>query len=355
MCQAFGELGHEVCLFNPRFDFGVTLSDIAAFYGINGSIKIARLPRPVNRIKGLLRYSWSYRWLIHSYRPDLIYIRDLGAKVYLPCAFPGAKIFEAHLLHVDNPFIKSLENDPGLMKFVVISSALSSDYCRSYSWLKHKLSVHHDGADLGEAPCSAINSPISLRPDKLNAGYISNLYPGKGMEMIKRLLPHAKFCHFHILGGKGDELQFWQDQCADASNITFYGFRSPKEVERLRSSFDCLLAPFQSRVMVGPDTDAARWMSPLKIFEYMASRKPIVASDLPVIREVLRDGVNALLCQPEDLQQWLLALKLLWQEPEKGVTLADEALETLALNYTWKVRAKRILAGLPHLGCDVKS
>jgi len=343
MCEAFAELGHDVCLFNPRIVHGISSAELRTFYGVSSRIKFCRLPRPRNRLKGLIRYAWSYRLAIKSFRPDLLYIRDHGAKVYVPCRLRTSKIFEAHLLHLDNPHIQALENDSMLRKFVVISSALKSEYVRSYPTLIDKLSVHHDGAVPILASERQASIPFEFPTEKLNVAYIGNLYPGKGMEIIQQLLPLADFCHFHIIGGQEADLELWEKRCSMASNITFHGFYNPADVELLRSQFNCLLAPFQSRVMVGPSTDAARWMSPLKIFEYMASGTPIIASDLPVIREVLENEVTAFLCNPDNPLEWLKALQRVRDDPEKCVEISLRALETLRQDYSWHERARRIL------------
>jgi glycosyltransferase involved in cell wall biosynthesis len=249
-------------------------------------------------------------------------------------------------LHPNNPHLRALELDPQLRRFVVISDMLGQDYLKIYPSLLPKISVHHDGADPAASPRGTVPPAlIPMQSGKLNAAYIGNLYPGKGMEMIARLLPLAPFCHFHILGGQDTDLKRWKASCEGASNISFYGYRSPADVEILRTSFDCLLAPFQSRVMVGPDTDASRWMSPLKIFEYMAAGRPIIASNLPVIREVLRDGVNALLCSPDDPQEWLNALRTLHENPETGTRIAIASKRDLNMRYTWRTRAEKILEG----------
>ncbi len=342
MCQAFAELGHEVRLYNPRILPCATTSDLATFYGIGESFSICRLPRPRNRLKGLIRYTRSYRSSIQSFRPDLLYIRDHGAKIYIPCRLKTRKIFEAHLLHLDSPYIQDLEKDPYLRQFVVISSALKHDYAQHYPGLLSQLSVHHDGANLTTLPDSSVNS-IFLKSQKVNVAYIGNLYPGKGMELIQKLLPIADFCHFHIIGGQGDELELWQERCSDSENITFYGFLSPAVVESMRTQFDCFLAPFQLNVMIGPGTDAAKWMSPLKIFEYMASGKLIIASDLPVIREVLEHEFNALLCRPDNPLEWLSALRRVRDEQERCAEIAENALEVIRTKYTWLERARQIL------------
>lgn len=347
MCDAFVDLGHEVRLFNPRISAGVSSAELASFYGIRDRISLCRLPRPRNRLKGLIRYTRTYRREIERFRPDLLYMRDHGAKVYIPCQVKIKKIFEAHLLQLHSPHIEALVQDPTLLRFVVISSALRQAYARCYPGLITKLSVHHDGAVPTTQPERTATIKPSLRSDKLNAAYIGNLYPGKGMELIESLLPIADFCHFHIIGGQGEELDHWKKQCATASNITFHGFCSPAEVEAMRSEFDCLLAPFQTSVMVGPTTNAAQWMSPLKIFEYMASGKPIIASDLPVIREVLTHKETAFLCPPGDPLAWLAALRSIRNEPDQCREVAKRALNMLLKDYSWSERARRIL--LPDL------
>src|SRR3546814_2148470 len=65
--------------------------------------------------------------------------------------------------------------------------------------------------------------------------------------------------------------------------------------------------PNQVQVWAG-NIDIGRWTSPLKLFEYMAHGLPIIASDLPNIREVLRHGETGLLVPSGDLDSWLLTL-----------------------------------------------
>jgi glycosyltransferase involved in cell wall biosynthesis len=100
----------------------------------------------------------------------------------------------------------------------------------------------------------------------------------------------------------------------------------------MRSQFKCYLAPYLANVMVGSETDAAKWISPLKILEYMASCKPIIASDLPVFREVLEHEFNALLCRPDNLLGWLSALRRVRYDQD---ICAENALEVIRTKYTW--------------------
>lgn len=90
------------------------------------------------------------------------------------------------------------------------------------------------------------------------------------------------------------------------------------------------------------DADIARWTSPLKLFEYMAAGLPIVSSDLPVLRDVLKPEVNALLCEPDQPKQWCEQLKRLWRHPA-AEQLGRRARQDFETRYSWRARARGIL------------
>jgi len=82
-------------------------------------------------------------------------------------------------------------------------------------------------------------------------------------------------------------------------------------------------------------------MSPLKIFEYMSHKKPIVTSDLPVLREVLSES-NSILAKAESTESWIKAIKNLENEEIREV-IANKAYSDFIENYTWKKRAENII------------
>lgn len=84
-------------------------------------------------------------------------------------------------------------------------------------------------------------------------------------------------------------------------------------------------------------------MSPLKLFEYMSQARPIVASDIPVIREVLTPGEDALLCDPNDFAAWQAALVRLRDNSLLRTKLALASLENATNRFSWSDRATRIL------------
>jgi glycosyltransferase involved in cell wall biosynthesis len=128
--------------------------------------------------------------------------------------------------------------------------------------------------------------------------------------------------------------------------MVFYGTVAPAETDGLRGSFDVLLAPYHRPASDPAASGHTPWLSPLKLMEYMASGKPIVCSDLPAYREVLSDEQTALLCDPDDVQSWRLAMQRLWDDPALRDRLGAAARAQFLNGNTWQDRARKVLGGL---------
>jgi glycosyltransferase involved in cell wall biosynthesis len=97
-------------------------------------------------------------------------------------------------------------------------------------------------------------------------------------------------------------------------------------------------------VLVLPNPRSAistEFTSPLKLFEYMASGRPIVASDLPSIREVLTDGYNALLVEAGNPQALIDGVRRIKADTALAERLATQALQDVH-RFTWDRRAERL-------------
>jgi glycosyltransferase involved in cell wall biosynthesis len=145
------------------------------------------------------------------------------------------------------------------------------------------------------------------------------------------------------VGGTPEEVARWKSE-VPADNLVFYGFVSPDKVYDYMGTFDAMLAPFQPNVLVGDrKVDIARWMSPLKIFEYMAGGKPIIASNLPVLQEVLTDNENALLTDAADPHGWVAKINRLADDEALRRKLGQQAQKDFFSHYTWEKRAEILL------------
>ena len=157
---------------------------------------------------------------------------------------------------------------------------------------------------------------------------------------------------FHVIGGDESDLEYWKKMMRQ-KNVYFHGFVPHGRLNSYYRKLDIVLAPYQKKVFIAPrgvtarwNVDISRWTSPLKIFEYMAYGKPIIASNLSVIKEFLRDGKNALLCDPEDVESWKGSiLKLKESEPLRK-KLGTQAFEDLQNKYTWVKRAEKVVRSI---------
>jgi glycosyltransferase involved in cell wall biosynthesis len=104
------------------------------------------------------------------------------------------------------------------------------------------------------------------------------------------------------------------------------------------------LLPYGRRVEASSGGDIAAFLSPMKLFEYLACGRAILASDLPVLGEVL-NAANSLTLPGDDAPAWAAALGSLSADPARRQARGAQARRDAA-NYTWERRAARMLEGL---------
>jgi len=125
-------------------------------------------------------------------------------------------------------------------------------------------------------------------------------------------------------------------------NVILTGFVPNAELPRYQAACDVLLMPYQRQVAASSGGDISRYLSPMKLFEYLACERPIVSSDLPVLREVLHAG-NSILLPCDDTDAWVSALQKLEIDAGLRQRLATQA-RLDAQQYTWEARAEKILS-----------
>ena len=347
MCQAFADNGHETILVAPdRPD--VTLQDVAdpfEYYNVSKSYKLQFLKSPKIG-KKTVGYICSLFNFLRKNKFDVIYSRFLIGTV-ISVFLRRKTIFESHDPVFRNGLIKKIlfnyiSNSKKMVKIVVISEALKKIYTRYNTTLTSKLCVAHDGSD----SINDFSTRVKLRGAfDFNVGYIGHLYPGKGVEVIELVSPMCPNVGFHIIGGLEQDIDHWKSKIKQ-DNVFFYGFLPQSELTKYINSLDICLLPNQHVVSVygGGKTNISEFTSPLKMFDYMAHKKAIISSNLPVLKEVLND-TSSILVDPEDFEGWQKAIEQL-SDDELRNSISQKAYDDFEKKYSWKRRAKNILKEL---------
>lgn len=347
MARSLAAAGHSVRL----HACGDSAVDDFSYYDVLRIFEIVKSPRPPFRGGGVILAQRVARAVRAGPLPDLIYGRHL-ASLLAVSRLGRPLVYEAHSTPSNQ--LRALAESwlfrsSGFVRLVVITQALRQAYLRRFPSLSgDRVVTAHDGADLPSVQPTAPDRPWPGRKGALQCGYVGHLYVGRGIEMIVALatrLPHADF---HVVGGTEEDLAAWVARGLPP-NMHMHGFIPHGRLGQLFERFDLVLAPYHpvGVGVTGWSGDTARWMSPLKLFEYMAHSKAIVCSDVPVLREVLQDQVTALLVPPADIAAWEAAVRALAARPEWRHSLGEAARRVLETRYTWDIRARHVLAALP--------
>jgi glycosyltransferase involved in cell wall biosynthesis len=360
-CYALAERGHDIVLL-VRPDTLEPARDPFEFYGLTprDRLRIARVkvsgPAPVRRLQYLIASLEQSRNLAGL---DVVLTRDLGC-ASLHARVHGARspalVYESHgyspSVSGQLPNLLSTASSPSRAKlrrlarreqtvwqradgYVTITRALAEELAARLG-PRERVDVVPDGARIEAGQVFDWEGPAQ----PAWATYAGHLYPWKGVDTFIEALALAPGLCGRIVGGHPGEADLGRLRALTAARglgdcVEFTGMVPPHEVARWLRASDVLVLPNRA-------TDvSARYTSPLKLFEYLAAGRPIVASDLPALREVLHDGENALLVPPDDAQALSAALQRVTADRPLAVRLARRAFED-AQAYSWGRRAERL-------------
>ncbi|WP_278444600.1 glycosyltransferase [Stutzerimonas kunmingensis] len=355
MCQAFADNGHDVTLLAPdckhRYETGV--DDVFEYYGVRKNFIIKKLPSP--NIRG---NSWVYTFFIWLF---LLKNRDTGLVYgrFLNGCFVASKmnipvVFESHVPDFGKKglvgkLFSSLVSSKQLKFVTVISNALKNMYLRENILPDGRVVVAHDGADAVQ--CFSNKARLKGSKDALKVGYVGHLYKGKGVEVIEGLVPYLdKNIELHVIGGMRSDIEKWQRKIS-SEQVFFYGFVKQEKVSSYINALDVCLLPNQRMVLphgsLNDKDNISDFTSPIKMFDYMAHGKAIIASNLPVLKEVLTEQ-NAIFCEPDDYIGWVTAINY-FNDKARREQKGQKALDDFQ-QYTWYRRADMLLTMLKAQG-----
>ncbi len=369
-CEAFAAAGYDVTLWvSRRWNTPQMrrITDPCAYYGVERNFRIRRLPCldffPLFPSESAgarlafylltLSYALVMFFALPFIRADVFYSRDELLLALLSWLKPKESLaYEAHLFPSSGRGA-ALQRTvcQGVGSVIAITPQLRDDLVEMRNADARRIISAHDGIRRARFEALPDTSEARRRlgwdENAFIVGYVGSLKMiglDKGVGTLLDAVANIEGAQLALVGGQmGDAQELGRRRIRlglPDERFIYIGHVPPGDVPLYLRAFDVCAMPHPAT------TQFARYTSPLKLFEYMASAGAIVASDLPGWSDVLRDGETGLLVPPDDAAAWSAAIRALQQDSQLRRKLGDNAREQVMANYTWTVRAKRILAHL---------
>ena len=350
---ALKELGHEIIMVEPR-----SIKDKQ----FGKSSKVVSLVRKF--LPGYIHEWIEFFYTIHDFiqlfktikktQPDCIYERY---NLFLPSGIWIKKLFKIPLvLEVNSPLFNERDKNDGISSkalalwtenyvwqsadLVLPVTHVLADIMMSRNILKDKIRVIPNGINKNKfihqkIDDQAVKNKFNLK-NKLILGFSGFVRDWHRLDIVIDAIASHKTENWHLLlvgdGPVRQRLEAQAEELGVADRVTFTGLISRDLIPEYVAAFDIALQP-----------EVVAYASPLKLFEYMALGKAILAPDRPNIKEILTDEEDCLLFSPDQKDDFILKLELLAQSPNLQKKIGLGAIDTVNnKGLYWQENAKTI-------------
>jgi glycosyltransferase involved in cell wall biosynthesis len=273
---------------------------------------------------------------------DAFYSREITTLATLRLLRPGVRrhfFYEAHTFPGSRAGI-SLHRAvlPSIGGVVAITHGLADEY-RKLGLPAEMICVAPDAADVARFNVCRQDEArrrLGWPASQQAVVYTGHFYAWKGLDTLAAAMRDSP-AHLYLVGGIPEMIAELRLRLVGQDNLHVVGWVPPTQIPLYLAAADVLALPNSGREAI-----SRQHTSPLKLFEYMAAARPIVASDLPSLREVLSDGVNALLVPADDAQALARGINRLLTEPALCRRLVQQARQD-AEAYSWDKRAATVM------------
>jgi len=356
LCNAFNELGAEIHLVKPwRYkNRKINSDDIYKIYGINNKFNIVNTPyldlsmiqnfspdlllRSVNYLSKRIWQKHVVNYVVNNFSPDIIHMRN-----NIPFALYHLrkinKLVFLEFYDVPTKFYLDIYKKAIVGNKNLILSAITSNLADKISELfqieRKKIAISPSGVDKSRFSKHILN----FNKIRKTIMYIGSLHSNRGIDNFILASKHVNEHDFLIVGGTeqdSDKLKV-KFNLNNKSNLKFVSHQTHSKISDYYNNADILILPMTSN-----QSHTRLYSSPNKLFEYMASGKPIIASDLPSINEVVTHNHSALLFKPDDSNDLTKKIYELVNNKKLAEKLSLNSLN-LVDNYTWQTKARNML------------
>lgn len=338
---------------NPFALYGIEvpfeLKTLNAFFMRQG--KDGNIYTLLSVIERFLRYSSEAQKLVRKNRGKKIifysknYSFNLFFLAFRLCNPRLRLIFEAHYPP------KTLLHKYILGKMDMINcntETLKNDLIQKVGLNESKIFSSHQGVNLDyiekiRVPKEKARDLLKLPKDKPLIVYTGKVIPqSKEVKLIlKTAHSFESEAEIIIVGGLKENVEYYLKYIRNKKikNASIIGYVPPSHVYYYQFAADVLISFYEKGLELN------RYRSPGKLFEYMASQRPIISADYPSIREVLRHKENCLLVEPENTEELAKSINWILKNKKDASKLAMQAYKDVH-EYTWEKRGSKILSAI---------
>lgn len=342
-CEALSCVGEEVTLLVP-WRFNKIKEDPFAYYNVRRNFKIKKIFSldlvSLGKIGFIVQnltfaLAASVRTLFSGV--STVYSRD-ELSIFVLSFFRKKLFWEAHDGRLNFVTKRVLKKSSGI---VCITGGLKDFFVRNGA-SADKISVAPDGVDLDEFKISLdkaqCRQKLNLSSDKKIILYTGHLYEWKGVGVLAEAAKNSgKDFLFVFVGGTDKDIESFKGRYGDVENIFIAGRKPHEDIPFYLGAADILAIPNSAK------SDISKYYtSPIKLFEYMASGRPIVASDIPSLREIL-DESSSVMCQPDNPRSLGESIKKILADKKLADSVAANAFSRVS-EYSWDKRSRKIIS-----------
>ena len=343
-CEGLVSSNNKVFIITP--DTGLKTS-MKNFYDLKLIPERIRLKHFTQHPQGLRYYLFSILSVFKaiSLKTDLFITRNLFTLIILNILKKKTIIEIHHDLSNEGRIVRFIYNNfkildsKNILRIIAITKPVKK-------FLIQKLNVNKDKIKIIPS-ASSLNFRFKTlkKKKKYKIGYFGSLEKSKGSKFIIDLSKIDKVNDYYIYGGLKENINEMK-QINNNKNLFLNEFVSYKKLKYHLEKMDVLLMPSNKKELksLGGVGNIAKYTSPLKLFDYLASGKFIITSDLKVFKEIIKNNKH---CVIETLNhcRWLKVIQNIKKNLKKINILKKNAL-ILSKKYTYKNRAKLLLDGL---------
>jgi len=222
--------------------------------------------------------------LVHNHQIDVVYTRDFY--VVALASFIKPVFYEVHSLPSKISWMHKMawKRSKGL---IVISQGLLNDLVK-FGVDLNKIMIARDGVNVErfdiDLSKSSAREKLNISQEQKVVVYTGHLYEWKGVHTLAQAgLKIPEDIHIYFVGGTIEDVARFREQYK-SRNIHMLGHQPQTQIPIWLKAADLLIIPNSAKERI-----SSHYTSPMKLFEYMASSTPIIASSLPSLREVLSD------------------------------------------------------------------